>query len=1410
VATDFTKFATGKTTTLRTRRRTRRLHEGRASQPGIPKGPRNAAAVTRREERFPSATQIPTAVLREHEGRVAQPGVPGFRGSTDALKGLGLGLEGSINPEIAATHAYESGAPLTDDQRTYIHGLYGKPTLDAVEQLRARGRNEALKEPADLTNAILAIATLGVGSDLVGGAKAAQEGAEVAVGAGAKDAAGAAAEDATSNAVKDAFAKVSAKKAAATAAVKDAASDAVPQAVKDTAAKGEAAARAFADRTPQAVKTAAKVGAKGVTYPIRHPIVSPIALQVPTAFIQRKPGALEAGFTGSGNYAGLLNAVGNIVSPIPLAKEAITLPSTVIPSLYLTGKAGVDAATTGNTAELGQLLDEWRKTGLLPQLVEHGPSGALEALEDHPLYSGLELSGAANAAGRLAGAGLRATPGVHAADITQRPDVEIPGTSIKVAQGNYSPDALRQLIQRRLDAGDRHLAPEPGSHRARHLEKEAASRHATDAQTEAALHNREHLTALDKEILPRKWRGKRIDRASAEVVNLAVERIGQNPKTFVDNLREYKGLIDKAAEATDSDGHSLLNREELKRNRALARTIDRGIKRANPSHVVQAADSFIELQKGVLQEMVDLKLITPERAEMASAIPWARVHLGAKFGEPVKLYKDLEHEIKTTKRSFRREARAHLAPKDEDGREGGYVGSHRDAKRRLKTAESGFVQAERDLTRARTQHADPDVVARKTQIRDDAKKRIATAKTEVRHTQAALTQETRALAKEGKRRLEPLEAHLKQHRRNGERLLDEHGYPLSREDVHKEMAERGVDLPGFMTHRPPSPGDHYQPSFGGSSLEKGARTGDSVLQGKQVSGLDALVRTIKRAQGLVDRAHAWNRAVKQFEVKIPGIDTMAQARRVIEDPTHFGLPEGTRLMAVPRHPFAATKDEMEGALAEQRPSGAEELIGQDTAVDAGEQAGNVLAKAIDDTSALSGPDDAPATDIVFFPQKVGQVLRDDAQGSSEGLRAAQMATHLFKRAVLPFSVSFYIGNGFDNWMRTIMGGGANPLNILAGVKGKNALTPERQAQILAEAHYGSVDKIAPHRSIQNVVTGGGKLADAVRQSAEWYHDPRGGAARNLVRALPAALRRYTQFAFATNALISERLPELGLLGKQVREDIRATQGSWLASVKLSEQAIGEWAKGVDDPATRIKLQKSLEQTLGNYSQLSPQARRLWSNVVPFWTWMRSAYKYVYVTMPAHRSIQTAFLAAAATATKEERERYGLEKFGKDPLPSYRQGAIPLSGGGILPTSQYSSFGYASEPAEALSSAVAGQVQGPLEGLRGETFSGDKIEGEGNRIVAAGLGMVSSFIPGANEIFEQEGTSLTFHPHVSHPHEVPASSVQWERTPKETITVEKSDGAGEGGFGGGSSFGESWANRGEENAGSSFAESWADR
>ena len=320
-----------------------------------------------------------------------------------------------------------------------------------------------------------------------------------------------------------------------------------------------------------------------------------------------------------------------------------------------------------------------------------------------------------------------------------------------------------------------------------------------------------------------------------------------------------------------------------------------------------------------------------------------------------------------------------------------------------------------------------------------------------------------------------------------------------------------------------------------------------MLSGSQLGGVESLVRQLRRSRGLAGPAHVPGTRPSTGRVEVKGVETAGDAKKVQADPARYDLDPATKPTPVPRYPFLARKNEIEGALENQSP-----WIAEDSA-------GATLTRAIDDAQTDALPKDAK---VVFMPEAVVKQLRADAEPSPGGLKAMQAVTTGFKRTVLPFSPSFYIGNGLDNLIRTTLAG-VNPVHFALGVKAAHALSAEQRAELLTGAHYSSVDAIAPHRSVEAVVTGYDPLSKSVRSFADWSR--KHGWKQAAVKAGPQMFSRFSHLLLTTNALLAEKLPQYGVLGKAVLKDIRKTQGSWGKAITHLDEAVQDFAKGIEDP-----------------------------------------------------------------------------------------------------------------------------------------------------------------------------------------------------------------------------------------------------
>jgi hypothetical protein len=1128
-------------------------------------------------------------------------------------------------PQYALQMALQHGVLPTDPR---FKAEYGPKVFKAIEDARMRyiAGKENLGEPEDLTNLILLGSGAGELASL--GKSIGSLGVRGLAAAGAETVAKQAASTAESTILKRALGGGVIRGAVGRAATK-----AEPEAVTALRQAFAKKVGAAAAKLPAPVRVAGSAAAKTATLPVRRPFTAPLAAEVPGAIIHGNPSGFVRALEGKGTFATLSNDLAGAVGSVApggkfvkqIAEEAVNLPSVVLPSVYLPAAAGVEAAR-GDPAKLEALWKEWEKTGLLPALVEGKGGAALKALAERPLYSGLEASGALSVAGRGAGALARAATKDHVGGLA-RPDLTVPGYPNIAQKRGYSRDLIRQGVQRLADrrSGNQiDMTTLRGKRRFEKIAREAADRYQANAEERRRLHRTEALKAAS-DLLPRKRTlgiFKRLDKASANVVSHAIERIAQHPETFHADLIDYKAKLEKAAAEKLPDGTPALDKAQLKANREMVKQLDAGIKRANPEHVVEAANAFIAAHQPIVQELVDRGLLSADQAAKAAAIPFARVHMGAGYQE-------------------------------------------------------------------------------------------------------------------------------------GVGVVDRAGNPLSLDQITAEMHKRGIEPAGFLSQRPKQGsgrGDFYQPWYPErGQLPRGARTGEAAATGSYAGGFDAVVRQLVRSHGLLDRVKSWDNFITRFgtEVRGAGVKNMRDAQRVLRDPARYGMDPNVDWVPVRRDPFIAMKSETQAALEHQDPTVAAE---------------NFLSQAIHTATAESGPDGP----FVFMPRDVVERIAAHFKPMDPSLQRLQAASTAFKRAVLPFSPSFYYGNVIDNTIRTALAG-INPAHALIGWNALKGLSKEERHELIGGAHFSSVEKLAAHRSTEALFRGHKRYEVAARAVAEWMSKPGPGTLGRGVGKVSKAL-------MATNSLLTEQLPQYGAVGKLALHEFRATQGSWTKALRYQSQLADEFAKGIRNPDTMIRFQKGIEETYGNWSRMGPSARKFWSNVAPFWTWMRAAYKFAYLTMPAHHPIQTGIITAAARATQKQRESLGLDKMGPEPVPPWLSGGLPI-GGGIAPWGKYNSFGYAGNPTEAISRVFLPQFRGAIEALAGRDWKGEEIKGaEDQRFLKAMEELAGSFIPGFN-LFTEEGESghkvlrtpdvnKSFNPLRSYP----KSTVDYLREPKQQIKV----------------------------------------
>jgi hypothetical protein len=538
-----------------------------------------------------------------------------------ATSPAGTLLGGVDNPISSTTKSLvaDEATNLAEVARRHYPAVFGDdPTLAAVQQ----PVDEKSLQAAATILAPVPVGNAGKALEAAQAIKASEKAAQEAT-AGAK-------------AVRALAGKSPIRSAATKAAEK--AEPAVVRAARQAA--GRRAAEQAA-KLPAPVRVAGKVAGKSVALPFKRPLTTPIIAQAPAfALSGGNVNELAKPFKGQGTLAAITGAVGDAGGGVlpgvagNAFKDALDLPAVALPSTYIAGAGAVEAAQ-GRPQRLEGLWNQYLKTGVIPALLRADPQAALKAAEEHPLFTVLQASGGLALLGRGSGGLVRNLSKGHIGG-TERPPVFIKGAEHYgnvneiLGRGRYSPDLIRQSMQRAYDK--RRVETTGGPYATKKQAERIVRRDIPDRYA----FEREQVRRLDRERIvkamqgaePRKNRFK-IDKASADVVSLAVQKIIRTPETFYDDLRTYRSQLQDAAKSGE------MTKNELAANNKLVKQVDRAIESANPEEVVKAANHFIEQHGKLVGNIVDQGLLDASQAERAALMPFARVHMGAGYEKGV-------------------------------------------------------------------------------------------------------------------------------------------------------------------------------------------------------------------------------------------------------------------------------------------------------------------------------------------------------------------------------------------------------------------------------------------------------------------------------------------------------------------------------------------------------------------------------------------------------------------------------------------------------------------------------------------------------------------------------------------------------------------------------------------------------
>jgi len=365
----------------------------------------------------------------------------------------------------------------------------------------------------------------------------------------------------------------------------------------------------------------------------------------------------------------------------------------------------------------------------------------------------------------------------------------------------------------------------------------------------------------------------------------------------------------------------------------------------------------------------------------------------------------------------------------------------------------------------------------------------------------------------------------------------------------------------------------------------------------------------------------------------------------------------------------------------------------------------------------------------LMPERVVQGFVDHAENSRKfGL--PQKATNQFKDVVLT------TGNPV-RWL----GGNVTDLSMRAAFEGLTPADLYRGARV-----YRELGKYGRRGQMTKTSTMGGGFGHLARDISHEVGTP-------ATRLPGKAWDKWRAGVYGLESAI-ETLPQMATVGKEMRMGVMPSTQGLKGLLRATDEQVQHFTKTlVTDPAVELRVARHVEDVVGKWGKLSPEARRMLT-VAPFAQWLGASTKYTLVTLPTKHPIKTALMSAIVEMTEEERKALGLSQY----LPlekqaqDYQMMTLPQSVtkdkyGPVVKGTDVAralSFGTVKEATEGniggflfpqLNSAIAASIGASWTGERmvypeGHPNAGMELSAADRRKAAFGM-LIESFAPGAS-------------------------------------------------------------------------------
>lgn len=596
-------------------------------------------------------------------------------------------------------------------------------------------------------------------------------------------------------------------------------------------------------------------------------------------------------------------------------------------------------------------------------------------------------------------------------------------------------------------------------------------------------------------------------------------------------------------------------------------------------------------------------------------------------------------------------------------------------------------------------------------------------------------------------------------------LLD--GKPLSNDAIRAHMEENGFGTdPTYVSQAPnlSSAGAYWRSWTNPEGKPTRSFTGRATLEGTARHDPEALMEEAQRKQSILSAADGFERTNSKVRFREPGRDQFDSYKRAEEKARDLEAGGRGRWRPVKLVPWGPNKDRIQ------------RLMDADEA-----EVTRSVTGAIED--AVKGAPSEGGPWVLWpesFAERVYQHMRVVDPGDFS--KTIQALNKAFRIAVLPFRVTWPVGNFTEGQLRALVAGAGpksgmvgrrlagqrsvpravadalrdplHPVESLRARARQPLLSEEAQARVLGGGAGAQQRRLSVHRTGEQIRTPDSGLGTAWRVA---------GAARRLPGVRPTLDRvvSTTDKIFEANQRWIESRVQAKMLGKQALKDFREIHNERPTISKAVEDA----AQGLHGTPAQIRMGRIIDRWYGRYNKYTPGERRAMSTYAPFMAWLRNAGHFLFYVLPREHPILTAVAVADHEATRQWREdqRYGL--FGDGKSPSWLQGSIDSPDWwpgpkGKLRVQRFTPFAAAQEFPGSLASVFTPQFESTQRALQGQDWTGRPYRVEGkdtpdpvDRVLFAARTFGESMVPllaQSQQFNEAEGSMIdrlrrTFNP-----------------------------------------------------------------